>query len=306
MGSGAKRLPATMRVIVRDWLSANHVLFLTEGDNVLVDSGYGARCGETLARLADVLGDQPLHRIVNTHVHSDHIGGNAELKRRHGCSIALPAAEAELIRSWDTRALLLDFADQRCERFEFDALIHPGDTLRCGGIAWRAIAAPGHDMGALMFYSPEERILLAGDALWENGFGFIAPEIGSTHCLDAAEATVDTIAALPIELVIPGHGRPFTDVGGAVARARSRIAQFRREPAKMVTYALKAFFVFALLDRGRLAITDYETYLRSIPVYREWSTAFLGRRTQDLAASLINELERAGAVVRQDGWLLPG
>ncbi len=34
-----------------------------------------------------------------------------------------------------------------------------------------ALAAPGHDMGALVFYNPEHRILISGDALWQNGYG---------------------------------------------------------------------------------------------------------------------------------------
>lgn len=307
MHTDAMRLPAAMRVIVRDWLSANHVLFLGAGDNAIIDTGYGARAAQTLTLLADpaALGAAPLHRVINTHVHSDHIGGNAALKRRYACSIAVPQAEADLLRAWDTRGLLLDFADQRCERFEFDTLVRPGDELLLGGLAWQAIAAPGHDMGALMFYCPDERILISGDALWQNGFGFVEPQVDSTRCLDAAAATVEAIAGLDVRLVIPGHGRPFADVAGAVERSRSRIEQFRRDPARMVKYALKAFLVFALLDRGGMPLADYPGYLASVPVFGEWNAAFLGEPPDELAAALLTELERAGAVIRRAGVLLP-
>jgi glyoxylase-like metal-dependent hydrolase (beta-lactamase superfamily II) len=46
-----------------------------------------------------------------------------------------------------------------------------------GGLNWQALAVPGHDMEALGYYNPEKRILISGDALWENGFGVIFPEL---------------------------------------------------------------------------------------------------------------------------------
>jgi glyoxylase-like metal-dependent hydrolase (beta-lactamase superfamily II) len=296
-----------MCVIVRDWLSANHVLFLADHDNVLIDSGYGARVADTVAHLTSghALGEKPLHRIVNTHIHSDHVGGNAALKRRYGCSVTVPAAEAEIIRAWDTRALLLDYADQRCERFEVDHVVHPGDMLELAGEPWQAIAAPGHDMGALMFYSPAARILISGDALWANGFGFIEPHSDSTACLDAAAVTLAAIARLDVALVIPGHGQPFTDVSAALERANSRVAQFRREPDKMVWYALKAFFMFSLLDRGQVPVAGLARYLGSVPVFRDWTTTFLGMRTEEAAAILLADLKRSLSVRIEDGFVRP-
>jgi len=300
-------LPNGIRVIVRDWLSANHTLLLAEDDNVLIDSGYGARIAETMARLTspDALADKRLHRIVNTHSHADHIGGNAALTRRYGCSVAVPAADAEIIRTWDTRALLLDYADQRCERFRVDHVVHAGDDLVLAGERWHAIAAPGHDMGALMFYNARSRILISGDALWANGFGFIEPQADSTACLDAAEATITRIAGLDVALVIPGHGQPFSDVSAALTRAHSRIAQFRREPEKMVWYALKAFFVFSLLDRGGIPSQGLAAYLEGVPVFREWTTAFLGISVNDAAPILLADLRRSLSVKIEDGFVRP-
>ncbi len=92
-------LPLSMRVIVRDWLSANHILFLGPERNVLVDSGYGGKVAETLALLKapDALADRPLHWLINTHCHSDHMGGNAALRREYGCRVTIPVGEAPLI-----------------------------------------------------------------------------------------------------------------------------------------------------------------------------------------------------------------
>ena len=45
------------------------------------------------------------------------------------------------------------------ERFDVDQALVPGSTHVWGDLEWRALAAPGHDMGALVFFNPEHRIL---------------------------------------------------------------------------------------------------------------------------------------------------
>ena len=97
-------LPSPIRFIRRDWLSANHVLLCGSGGNVLVDSGYVTRVPLTLSLLRSEqgIGDAPLALLVNTHGHSDHVGGNAAIKAAYGCPIAFPAAEAPLVDAWDS------------------------------------------------------------------------------------------------------------------------------------------------------------------------------------------------------------
>ncbi len=89
-----------------------------------------------------------------------------------------------------------------------------------GGLEWQALAAPGHDMGALVFYNPEHRILISGDALWENGYGFVMPRALDPAAMPATRATLEMIAALDVGIVIPGHG---DGVHGSRPRPRSRL-----------------------------------------------------------------------------------
>jgi glyoxylase-like metal-dependent hydrolase (beta-lactamase superfamily II) len=202
-------LPITVRVIVRDWLNANSIVLLQPGYNVVVDTGYSSHANQTLAlvRQPEHLGDEPIQLVVNTHCHSDHMGGNALLARTYGCPVAVPKGEASLIREWDTRALWLDYADQRAERFAVDQELVAGRRYGWGGLSWEAIAAPGHDMGALVFYCEAEQLLISGDALWENGFGVVLPD--RPGALAAARETLDRIAALDVAVVIPGLVGPL-------------------------------------------------------------------------------------------------
>jgi len=202
------KLPDSIRVVERGWLSANNILLFTGGSATLVDSGYGAHAEQTLALVEHALAGKRLERLVNTHCHSDHMGGNAALQRKYGCKTSIPEGEAPLIAQWDEAALVLAIADQRAERFAFDGTFRDGDALEMGGLTWRVIAAPGHDTHAVVFHSPEARVLISGDALWENGFGVVFPQLrGRETALAETRATLDTIAKLEVDTVIPGHGR---------------------------------------------------------------------------------------------------
>src|SRR5262249_31160105 len=146
-------------------------------ETTVVDTGYGAHAAQTVALIEHALGGKPLGELVNTHCHSDHMGGNAAVQMRFRCRTRIPQGEAPLIDRWDDRELILSAADQRAERFTYDATFRSGDSLRMGEYDWRVLAAPGHDLHAAMFYSPETRILISGDALWENGFGAVFAQL---------------------------------------------------------------------------------------------------------------------------------
>ena len=82
-------------MLERGWLSSNNIVMTGPEDTVLVDSGYLAHAPQTLALVEQALFDQnlgarALEQLVNTHCHSDHMGGNAALQRRYGCHTSVP------------------------------------------------------------------------------------------------------------------------------------------------------------------------------------------------------------------------
>lgn len=304
----ALAFPPEVQVLVRDWLSANHVLLRGDDGAVLVDTGYVRHAPFTLAllRSAQALEEAPLAKIVNTHCHSDHMGGNAAIARVYGCPIAVPEGEAALIEAWDEQALLLDYADQSAERFDVGERLRAGGTYRWGNLDWDAIAAPGHDMGALCFFNAKHGLLISGDALWSNGFGFVMPPQIEPAALPATRATLETLATLPIRIVIPGHGDPFDDVGPALARAFRRLETFESDPDRLVRHALKVVLMFKLLDCQRLPIDGMAAYVERVGLYRDFNARFLGMTSAALANLLVSDLLRAGAVRSEDGWIVPG
>ena len=300
-------LPPQLHVFVRDWLSANQIVLRSRDGGIVIDSAYAKHVPLTLALVASRMGldGAPLAMIVNTHCHSDHMGGNAALARAYGCPIAVPAGEVAPIAAWDQRTLLLDYADQRAERFVADIAIQAGSTHVWGDLEWRALAAPGHDMRALVFYNDEHRILISGDALWENGYGFVIPREIDPDALPATRATLEMIARLDVRVVIPGHGEPFRDAHAALERAFRRTEAFEADPLRLARHALKVVLVFALLDRERLPLATMPEYVDRIGIYRDFNARFFRLPTATLASQLIDELTRVGAVRSESGDLLP-
>jgi len=301
------RLPPSIRVLERGWLSSNNVLFLEGERAALVDSGYVAHAAQTVALLQRALEGRRLTRLINTHSHSDHIGGNAAVEAAFGCRIAIPAGIAPAVVEWDEAALLLRPADQIAARFAHDDEIAAGDELELGGLAWKAIAAPGHDMHALVFHCPEKRILISGDALWRNGFGVVFAELmGTAEGLRATRETLETIASLPVDAVIPGHGPPFAEVAEALAAAFARLAAFEADGDKLARHALKVVLSFALLEKRRIALADLPAYLAGLSLYRDVNSRYFRQSFDELAGWLVRDLERAGAVRREGDQLVAG
>jgi glyoxylase-like metal-dependent hydrolase (beta-lactamase superfamily II) len=301
-------------VIERGWLSCNNILLTGHSDAgdsaTLVDSSYVAHAPQTVALLQHALGGAPLDWLVNTHCHSDHMGGNASVQRVFSCRTSLPSGEARLIDRWDEQDLLLAYADQRAERFAYDDCFDDGDVLTMGGLAWQVMAAPGHDPHAVMFWSAAAQVLISGDALWQNGFGVIFPRLlgdaaGRERAYAETRATLDKIAALPVRTVIPGHGAAFDDVQPALARAYARLAGFEQDDGKLARHAVKVMLIFSLLERRRIALAELPAYLAGVGILRDINERFLHLAPQALADWLVTDLERAGALRREDGAIVP-
>ena len=256
------------QVLVRGWLSANNIVFHQHGQGQVVDTGYISHADQTLALVGSALAGRPLAEVVNTHLHSDHCGGNAALAQRWpGLRITVPAASQSKLLPWDDSQLSYRKTGQRCDPFVPQAFLADGDTLQLGGRPWQVHAAPGHDPDAVLLFEPETATLISGDALWQQRLAIIFPELDDTPGFDDAARVLDRIERLQPRLVLPGHGEPFTDVAAALAASRQRLAAFQAAPLKHRAHAARALVVYHLLEhrrRPRQALVDW---IASTPIF---------------------------------------
>lgn len=233
--------------------------WVIEGDDghTLVDTGIDTvEARRVLRRGAEALGVTPasLAWVVLTHAHIDHYGLAGAVRGWGRARVVLHEREEELARRFvdrwpedraqvgrellasgapaETVPLLLGASDRihvRYEDFRPDVLLRGERGPLPAGGGWEWMLTPGHSPGHVVVFHPERRILIAGDHVLPR----ISPNIGAD--LYAADPLSDYLASLaalrdlPVDLVLPSHGEPFTDLAGRVdaivAHHRARFAQ---------------------------------------------------------------------------------
>ena len=90
--------------------------------------------------------------ILNTHHHDDHAGGNLALKKKTGCTIVGPRADAARIPGID-----IELGD--------------GDTFELGSRTATVYDTPGHTSGHIVYHFADDGIAFTGDTLFSMGCG---------------------------------------------------------------------------------------------------------------------------------------
>jgi len=296
-------LPDTVQVLERGWLSSNNIVFADDDVPTVVDTGYVTHAEATLDLLSQALGGRALGRILNTHLHSDHAGGNACLTARYGCETWIPPGDAALVDSWDEARLSYRRTGQQCPPFTYNALLRPHSVVHLGGEDWTVLPAMGHDHAMVMLWCERHGMLISADALWQKGFGVIFPELEGIPGFAEQAATLELIGQLQPRVVIPGHGAPFGEHDGAVsaalAAARSRIGWLSEEPRRNADNALKVLLAFKLLEARRMTVDDLAALVRASFDGNPAMRALYPADPQGIAAVMADELVRARAATRE-------
>ncbi len=294
-------LPPEITVLERGWLSANNILFIGQHDTAIVDTGYCSHADQTVELVRGTLQGRPLDRILNTHLHSDHCGGNAALQKAWPSVLtAIPPGQADHVRQWDAYALSYTPTGQECPPFRADTLLVPGSCVLLGDKPWQVHAAPGHDPHSVVLFEPQGRVLISADALWENGFGVVFPELEGEDAFAQVAATLDVIEQLSPLVVIPGHGPVFVDASRAIDGARRRLDGFVRNPGKHALYAAKVLLKYKLLEWQQIGIPDLTAWAQATPYFGMLRARHFAAQTEaEWLQSLADELVRSGAAVRQ-------
>ena len=299
-------LPPGLTVLERGWLSSNNIVIQGVAGTALIDSGYCTHAPQTLALLAATLQGRPLNVLINTHLHSDHCGGNAALQAAYPhLHTLIPPGQAQHVRHWNPDALSYTPTGQSCPAFRFDEVLQPGTEVQLGDDPWQVHAAPGHDSHSVILFEPVSRTLVSADALWQRGFGVVFPELDGDGAFDEVAATLDVIEALAPLWVVPGHGAPFVDVTQALGVARQRLARFVANPQQHLQYATKVLLKFKLLEAQGLDWAELLAWVQATP----YLTRLLAQQFDGLALApalevLVADLVRSGAATQQGTRLL--
>ena len=178
-------------------------------ETAIIDPGGDAR---EIIRCMEDGGLKPV-AIVNTHAHPDHVGANAELKKRYNIPLLLHEADAPaLAQSGMLGSLIGLFLDPSPPP---DKLLHGGDEIKVGKLALKVIHTPGHTQGGICLWCEgqgnEAPLLFSGDTVFQDSVGRTDLPGGSYEALMDSIRT--RIMPLPDRTrILPGHG-PETTLG---------------------------------------------------------------------------------------------
>ncbi len=294
-------LPRGVQVIERGWLSANMVIASGPCNAAVIDSGYCTHSLQTVALVQTALAETPLNYLLNTHLHSDHCGGNAALQAHFPrVQTLIPPGHAAAVTVWDPVTLSHVPTGQQCPMFAHQGLLTPGSEIALGENTWQIHAAPGHDPHSVILFEPVSRTLISADALWENGFGVVFPELEGDDAFEAVGATLDLISQLSPITVIPGHGRVFPYSETVLERARTRLSAFTANPIKHARHAAKVLLKFKLLEVQQQDFELFRDWALKTPYFELVRNRFFPSvPAADWIDTLVEELQISGAARRE-------
>ncbi|MDR3062075.1 MAG: MBL fold metallo-hydrolase [Dysgonamonadaceae bacterium] len=150
-----------------------------------------------------------LVRLLNTHLHMDHVFGNRFiyetydlLPEYHRMEESMPS-QKDQARNF---GILVDEPDLQAVNY-----IEDGDVISVGTIRLKALLVPGHSPGSLCFYSEKDRCVFSGDVLFQGSIGR-SDLWGGDHG-QLIFGIKEKLLTLPDDTVVyPGHG-PSTTIG---------------------------------------------------------------------------------------------
>jgi len=300
------QLPQGIHVAVRGWLSANQVFL--QNDHVLdvVDSGFCNHASQTLQLVRYELNkvtNCQVGKLVNTHLHSDHCGGNFAMQHEMEFEIWIPEASWDSVLHWNEDKLSYKQLGQPCPRFIPNHTLTPNQSIELGGKSWLILAAPGHDHHSIILYQEKSGVLISADALWENGFGSVIHELYDEGGFPEIKDTLDLISELDVSLVIPGHGEPFTNIKQALKNAYSRLDYLASSPRKNALHVCKVLLSYKLMELQKVGLTVCRDWFTQTPVMNQIAQQLKIEATE-LFDETLNALITAKVIDQENDYLI--
>ena len=184
-----------------------YIIFDETKECVVVDPG--CYDDDEKKELSDYILDHQLkvRMLLNTHCHIDHILGNEFVKQKYNTKLYIHQTEEFVLNAQKIFAPHYGF--NRYQEAKPDGYLVEGDVVEFGLQKFAVLFVPGHSPGHIAFYNEKEKVVLAGDVLFQNSVGRTDLPGGNHNTL--IDSIHKKLFTLPDEVTVyPGHGGETT------------------------------------------------------------------------------------------------
>lgn len=140
-----------------------NVYFLDFTKKIIVDTGQSSTAAFVKKELSSIIDPTKIDLVIFTHFHYDHIGNFSLFPN------AKFYASAAEIAAWKENAFGAILNQEVADTFTIPILALEELDLSTFGL--EVIATPGHTIGSVCLYYPQEKILFSGDTLFDRTHG---------------------------------------------------------------------------------------------------------------------------------------
>ena len=286
--------------IERGFLNGNHFVYRSDSP-VLIDTGYISGFAETeksITELGVTLSDVSL--IISTHTHCDHIGGNNCIQQKSGCEIALHKVGKYFIDTGDDWSTWWRYYNQEADFFNCTQALEDGDIITLGPHKFQVIYTPGHASDGIVLYNRREKILISSDTLWQTDMAVMTLRVEGSRALFHMQESLQKIDSLDVQMVYPGHGKPFQDIKKAILKSRKKIDHFLQNPAAIGDDLLKKIIVYTLMMKKGMKADTLFDYLMNTYWFKETVDLYFSGEYEAKYDEIINSFLRRGIIKQEN------
>ena len=177
-------------------------------DCIIIDPGcYHEHERQELRQFIEKQQLKPV-RLLNTHCHIDHVFGNQFIVDTYGLGLEIHRGELPVLQTVDQIAALyqIPMPDTLPEPSRF---IEPGEIIAFGNTTLKTLFTPGHSPASISFFAEADRVLFAGDVLFQRSIGRTDLPGGDMNTL--LNSIRQEFFPLGDDVVVyPGHGDATT------------------------------------------------------------------------------------------------
>ncbi len=288
-----RKFPSANMIIVKDRLP------------ILIDTGFGSDVKDTEQLITGAgVSPEELHLIVNTHYHSDHVGGNSYFQKNYGIRIATHKWEADLINACDQEACSAGWLDQPVEPYRVNIKLSDNDEIQTESRILKVLHTPGHTLGHISLYDPDDEILICGDLFHKNDIGWLNIFREGVSSIQRSLESLDRLSKLRIGQAYSGHGPQIDNPLASIDAARSRFEKWIQAPDKISWHACKRIFSFTLIIKNGLAREEIDEYLLKCGWFQDFARYSFQLQPEEFIPILLDEMIRSGAASWQNQNLI--